>query len=59
MMGDLVRSFAAPLTHEMLHRWHRSLLASRAEMEDLGRYRTGDSPNASGLRPRPLTSSAF
>lgn len=44
MMGDLVRSFAAPLTHEMLHRWHRSLLASRAEMEDLGRYRTGDSP---------------
>ncbi|MDE0626929.1 MAG: Fic family protein [Bryobacterales bacterium] len=44
MMGDLVRSFAAQLTHEMLHRWHRSLLASRAEMEDLGRYRTGDAP---------------
>lgn len=44
MMGDLVRSFAAPLSHEMLHRWHRALLAGRAEMEDLGRYRTGDAP---------------
>lgn len=44
MMGDLVRSFAAPLAHEMLRRWHRSLLASRTEMKDLGRYRTGDAP---------------
>ena len=40
MMVDLHRSFAQPLSHRMLFRWHRILLAGRRDMSDVGRYRT-------------------
>ena len=41
MMVDLHRSFAQPLSHRMLFRWHRILLAGRRDMSDVGHYRTG------------------
>ena len=42
MMVDLYRSFAQPLSHQMLFRWHRILLAGRRDMSDVGRYRTSN-----------------
>jgi len=44
MMVDLYRSFAAPLSEEMLFRWHNMLLGSRRDLKDLGRYRSGEEP---------------
>ena len=41
MMVDLYRSFATPLTDDMLFRWHRMLLKGRRGITDIGRYRTG------------------
>jgi Fic family protein len=40
MMVDLYQTFDQPLTHEMLHRWHRMLMKGRTDIRDLGRYRT-------------------
>lgn len=40
MMVDLYRSFAQPLSHEMLLRWHGILLGGRRGLSDVGRYRT-------------------
>lgn len=40
MMVDLYRSFARPLSHEVLFRWHRILLRGRRGLSDVGRYRT-------------------
>jgi len=44
MMVDLYRSWAAPLTHETMFAWHRMLLRGRADLTDIGRYRTGTDP---------------
>jgi len=44
MMVDLHRSFAAPLTEEMLFAWHRMLMAGRHDLADTGRYRTSREP---------------
>jgi Fic family protein len=44
MMVDLYRSFAAPLSAEMLFRWHSMLLSGRHDLKDVGRYRTGEEP---------------
>jgi Fic family protein len=41
MMVDLYRSFAQPLTDEMLFSWHRMLFGERGGPGDIGRYRTG------------------
>jgi len=41
MMVDLYRSFAEPLSDEMLFSWHRMLLKERGRLIDVGRYRTG------------------
>jgi Fic family protein len=41
-MVDLYRTFAAPLSEEMLFAWHRMLLKGRGDLRDVGRYRTGD-----------------
>jgi Fic family protein len=41
MMVDLYRSFAEPLSDEMLSSWHRMLLKERGKLIDVGRYRTG------------------
>ena len=40
MMVDLYRSFARPLSHEVLFRWHGTLLRGRRGLSDVGRYRT-------------------
>jgi Fic family protein len=42
MMVDLYRSFALPLSGEMLFAWHRMLVKGRADLRDIGRYRTDD-----------------
>jgi Fic family protein len=39
MMVDLYRSFAEPLSHEMLFAWHRMLTGGRRYLKDIGRYR--------------------
>ena len=44
MMVDLHRSFAAPLSDEMLFGWHKMLVHGRTDLIDVGRYRTGDEP---------------
>jgi len=41
MMVDLYRSFAEPLTEEMLFRWHRMVMSGSRNLRDVGRYRTG------------------
>lgn len=42
MMVDLYRSFAEPLSHEMLLRWHGILIGGTRSLSDVGRYRTSD-----------------
>jgi Fic family protein len=41
MMVDLYRSFAEPLSDEMLSSWHRMLFKARGRLIDVGHYRTG------------------
>jgi Fic family protein len=40
MMVNLYRSFAEPLSDDMLFSWHRVLFKDRAGLKDMGRYRT-------------------
>jgi Fic family protein len=44
MMVDLFRSFAAPLSDEVLFGWYRMLTKGRSDLRDAGRYRTGMEP---------------
>ncbi|HXA79313.1 MAG TPA: Fic family protein [Candidatus Acidoferrales bacterium] len=44
MMVDLYRSFAEPLSPEMLFRWHRTVMAGRRDLKNIGRYRTDTEP---------------
>ena len=44
MTVDLYRSFAEPLSEEMLFRWHRMVMSGRRDLKDVGRYRTGAEP---------------
>jgi Fic family protein len=44
MMVDLYRTFSAPLSEEMIFRWHRMLMSGRRDITDIGRYRTTDEP---------------
>jgi Fic family protein len=44
MMMDLYRSFAEPLTHETMFRWHGMLIANRRDLKNIGVYRTHDEP---------------
>lgn len=44
MMVDLYRRFAAPLSHETLHRWHRMIVGDRADLARVGAYRTHETP---------------
>src|SRR2546421_10948631 len=41
---DLYRSFAEPLSEEMLFHWHRMVMSGRRDLKDVGRYRTGAEP---------------
>ena len=55
MMVDLYRSFATPLSDEMLFRWHSMLVRGRRDLTDIGRYRSGEEPMqvVSGAMPAP------
>jgi hypothetical protein len=55
MMVGLYRTFAAPLTHEMLFAWHTMLTKGRRDLKSIGRYRTGAEPIevVSGSLPAP------
>lgn len=44
MMVDLYRSFAEPLSDEVLFRWHRMVMSGSRNLRDVGRYRTGMEP---------------
>jgi Fic family protein len=44
MMVDLHRSFAGPLSHEMLFVWHGMLTKDRRDLKDIGRYRRHTEP---------------
>jgi Fic family protein len=44
MMVDLYKSFAMPLAAETLFDWHRKITAGRADLTDVGRYRTDPEP---------------
>jgi Fic family protein len=44
MMMDLYRSFAEPLTHQTMFRWHSVLTAGRRDLKNIGAYRTHDEP---------------
>ena len=39
MMVDLHRSFAEPLSDDMLFGWHRMLMSGRRDLQDIGAYR--------------------
>jgi Fic family protein len=44
MVVDLYRTYAEPLSSEVLFNWHRTLLAGRKDLRDIGRYRTSTDP---------------
>jgi Fic family protein len=44
MMVDLQRSFAEPLSNEMLFAWQRMLATGRHDLRDVGRYRRHEDP---------------
>ena len=44
MMVDLYRSFAEPLSEEMLSRWHGMVMRGSRNLKNIGRYRTGVEP---------------
>lgn len=44
MMVDLYRSYADPLSDEMLFAWHRMLTNGRHDLKEVGRYRAHDEP---------------
>jgi Fic family protein len=44
LMVDLYETYDQPLSHEMLFRWHMMLTNGRTDLNDIGRYRTGEEP---------------
>jgi len=44
MMVDLHHTFAEPLSHEVLFRWHRMLTTGRRDLKEVGSYRTHVDP---------------
>jgi Fic family protein len=44
MMVDLHRTFAKPLSHETLFRWHQLLTTGRRDLKHIGGYRTDAEP---------------
>src|SRR5262249_52283362 len=44
MMVDLYRSFAEPLTHQMLFAWHSMLMSGHRRIRVVGGYRTQAEP---------------
>lgn len=44
MMVDVYNTYAAPLKHETLFRWHKMLTNGRRDLRDIGCYRTHNEP---------------
>jgi len=44
MIADLYRSFAEPLSDEVLFRWHRMVMSGSRNLREVARYRTGMEP---------------
>jgi Fic family protein len=44
MMVDLYRTYDQPLDQPMLYRWHQMLMKGRADIRDIGCYRTHEEP---------------
>jgi Fic family protein len=44
MMVNLYKTFAAPLSDDVLFEWHRMLMSGRQDLTDIGCYRTGSEP---------------
>jgi len=44
LMVDLYNSYAEPMTHDSLYRWHKILCASRSDLIDIGCYRKSNEP---------------
>jgi len=44
MMVELYRTFAEPLSEDMLLAWHRMVMSGRHDVADVGQYRTSDEP---------------
>lgn len=44
IMVDLYRGFNKPLSHKLLHGWHKMLVNGRTDLRDIGRYRTDPEP---------------
>ncbi|MEM7531381.1 MAG: Fic family protein [Chloroflexota bacterium] len=44
MMTNLYHTFAEPLTHERLYRWHSMLMNQRLGVQDIGLYRSHPEP---------------
>jgi Fic family protein len=44
MMVNLYKTFASPLSDDMLLEWHRMLMSGRQDLGDVGRYRTSAEP---------------
>lgn len=44
LMVDLYRGIDDALTEDQLFSWHRMVMAGRADLRDVGRYRTSDEP---------------
>ena len=44
MMVELYRTFAEPLSEDMLFAWHRMVMSGQHDLNDVGQYRTSDEP---------------
>ncbi len=44
LMIDLYNNYQNPLSHQSLHNWHKILMGSRADLNDIGRYRSSNEP---------------
>jgi len=44
MMVALYRSFGEPLTHDVLHAWHRMITSGRRDLDRIGAYRSHETP---------------
>ena len=44
LMVDLYNTYEEPLSHQFLHHWHKTLLGSRADLSNIGCYRSSNEP---------------
>lgn len=56
MMTDLYQNYDAPLSHSLLHQWHKMITNGRNDLKEIGNYRTHTDPMqvVSGPIHRPI-----